>query len=495
MKEVLAESIIFYKKDRIFIAVRFLAEFAARAGSFVTFPLLARFIGSEGYGVQAQLGAMNGVLIPVATLGLGFAVVRVVAGHQTNAYVSTRFFSTMLLVTVASSFLAGFITLVAPWVNVLFIKVEWATSVVRWSAWMIVLTAWELTLNDYYRARLRIISYSLLQIFQTMGNIGGLILVLQLGGGLLQVVWVWLAVKLVFLLCAFIYFIRLGEIRFQTSLLSRRELFELIWFGWPIVVMGISASIMSLGDRAVIGYYFNSKQVGIYNATYSLAGVFVAIGAPFWGPLYPIIATYKNNNDRAAIALSCRKYMNSYCLIGIPILVGLTILASPLLQVLGSSEFAINPFLFGVIALALFADQFSASTHYLVYLYNEPLFMRNIMVLSGIVNLLLNILTIPFWGILGAAISTLISYVLLDILIFRRVTSYGYRITELYDFRTLTKYAFSASIMAVVVYIFVDYTRQDLIRLFGWVGFGMVCYVGILLAVQELRVWLSPKNG
>lgn len=488
MNDFSVKSIPSLHKDRLLISIRFLAEFIARAGSFVTFPLLARSIGAEGYGVQAQLGTINGVLIPIAALGLGFAVVRVVAGRQNVAFVSTRFLSSLLMVTAVSAVLAAMVALLAPWLNALFIKVEWATRVVRWSALMIVLTAWELTLNDYYRARLRIVAYSLLQILQTMVNVGGLVLVLQSGGGLLEVIWVWLIVKLVFVILAFGYFVNTREIQLNVPLMPYREFRELLRFGWPIVLMGIGACVMSIGDRAVIGYYLTSRQVGIYNATYSLAGIFVALGAPFWGPLYPLMATHKKNNDRLALALSCRKYMNGYCFISIPALLGLTVLASPLLQALGSAEFAIHPLIFGLIALALFSDQFSASVHYIVYLHNEPVFMRNIVILSGIVNLILNILTIPLWGIFGAALSTLVAYALLDVLLFRRVISYGYRITALYDFRTLSKYTFSALVMAAIVYFLIWYPQQNLIKLVGMVGLGMVCYGFILLTVKGFHV-------
>jgi O-antigen/teichoic acid export membrane protein len=488
MKEILAESIPSYQKDRIFIAVRFLAEFTARAGGFVTFPLLARSIGSEGYGVQAQLGTINGILIPIAALGLGFTVVRVVAGRQSVVFISTRFLSSLLMVTVVSIGLAISVALLAQWLNDFFIKVSWATPVVRWSSLMIILTAWELTINDYYRARLRIVSYSLMQIFQTMVNIGGLVLVLLSGGGLLQVVWMWLAVKILFIWVAFGYFVAIGEIRLNVPLMSFREITDLLRFGWPIVVMGISACVMSIGDRAVIGYYLTSKQVGVYNAAYSLAGIFAAMGAPFWGPLYPLMAAHKNNNDLHALALSCRRYTNGYCFFSIPTLVGLTVLASPLLQLLGTEEFAIHPIMFGLIAMGLFSDQFSANVHYLVYLHNEPVFLRNIMVLSGVVNLVLNILTIPFWGIFGAALSTLVSYVFLDFLLFRRAVSYGYRINELYDFHSLKKYGFSAFVMALIIYFLMGYAQQSLILLIGLVGLGIVIYAFILLAMNLLRV-------
>ncbi len=475
-------------RSYLFILFRFGAEFAARASTFITFPLLTTYLGTEGYGVQTQITTINNILVPVATLGLGFSVVRVVAGNTDAAYTSARFASTLLLSVGVSLALAAAVILAAPLLNALFVKVAWATTVIRWSALLIVVAAVERLLTDYYRARLRIMAYSVFQVAQTAAYVGGVVLVFSAGGGLLEVVQAMLLVKGATILLMALYFWRAGEIRLRTRLMPRAELAAMVQFGIPIVVMGISTWMLSLGDRTVIGYFMSASEVGVYGAAYTLAGLIGVLAMPFWGPLYPLMATYKNNGDVGGLAAVCRRYTSAYLLVGIPALFGLTILSSDLLRILGTAAFAVHPLLFGLIIVGLFSDQFAATTHYLVYLHNEPKFLRNITVLAGALNIGLNVALVPALGIWGAALTTCVTYVLLDVLLFRRVAAYGYHLTNLYDLRATGKYLLSAAAMSVIVGVAHSQGADDLPHLLALVALGAACYGIVLFTVNGFSI-------
>jgi len=477
-------------RGRLFIFFRFFAEFTAKASSLITFPLLSRYLGPEGYGVNTQTTLFVSFLVPVATLGLGYGVVRMVAGKQSREYISARFFSTLLLVLASSSLLCVLIVLLAPILNTLFIKVDWATPIIRWAAPLIILNAVENTLRDYYRARLRIIAYSVMQVIQTVAYVAAVALVLTSGGGLLQLVWAWLGIKALYDLGALLYFLAIGEIHFQKELMPRSEIAELLRFGFPIVVTGLSAWVIAVGDRGVIGYFLNASQVGVYNAGYTLAGIIGALASPFWNPLYPLMATYKNNQDRAGLGRVCRKYTNAFSLIGIPGLVGLIVLSQPLLVQFGTADFALSYPTFTFIALGLFCDQFAANAQYLVYLHNEPVFLRNVTILSGLTNIALNLVLVPTLGITGAALSTLFSYVLLDGLLYRQVIRYGYHIGELYDFHTIGRFCVGALVMGVVIYWINLHIQYNVTVLFAVAGAGVAAYCLALLALYRF----NPKN-
>jgi O-antigen/teichoic acid export membrane protein len=439
-------------QSTLFVGFRFLAQIVARFGNFLLFPLMARYLGTVGYGVQTQLNAINGVLLPIATLGLGFSVVRMIAGKNDPDFVTARFMSTMLLTVGVASALGLTIIISAPFLNSLFIKVDWATPVLRLSAVMLVITSVQNMLRDYYRARLRIISYSAFEIVEAVITVVALTLVFNLGGLLWEITLAWIAIKATIVLVMIIYFIHIKEIRLQTRLMPRTELLEMIRFGIPVVTMGVSAWVIGLGDRAMIGYFLNSSAVGLYGSAYTLAGLLGSIGVAFWGPMFPLMAKHKNANDISRLTAVCRRYTSAYALIAIPALFGITILSSAVLRVIGSGEFIIHPALFGLIALGLFSDQMASNAYYLIYLHNDPTFLRNMTIVSGILNLLLNIILVPKIGIWGAALATLVTYGILDTLLARKVVAYGYRLADLYDVRTLTKFMLSALVMSVGVY-------------------------------------------
>jgi O-antigen/teichoic acid export membrane protein len=477
-----------HPKNSLFIAFRFLAEFSARASTIITFPLMARYLGTEGYGVNSQTNALVTFLVPIATLGLGFGVVRLISGTQSVKSVTSRLFSTITVVSLTSAFLSLIIILLAPVINQLFIKVDWAPSIIRWSAPLILLSAVELTIKDYYRARLRIISYSVFQILQTIVYVGGVAFILTGGGGLLQVIWLWLGIKLIFNLATFIYFLTVGEIEVRFWFMPKDELIGLLRFGFPTIVAGLGMWVTNLGDRWVIGYFLTIRDVAVYNAAYTLAGVITALASPFWNPLYPLMSSYFNDNNLPALFRATRKYTNGFTLVTLPAVAGLTILANPLLVHFGSSDFSIQPLTFGLIILGLFIDQLSACFHYQIYLHNDPHFIRNAVLISGGANIVLNIISVPFMGILGAAAATFISFLILDYLLFRRVISYGIRIRDMYDFSTLAKYLVSTVFMAIIILFAVSRLEANLAMLVEISILGAVLYFISLFAIYSFNL-------
>jgi O-antigen/teichoic acid export membrane protein len=487
MMQWLFKSRWLHSQSVLFVGFRFLAQIVARFGNFLLFPLMARHLGTEGYGVQTQLNAINGVLLPVATLGLGFSVVRLIAGKHDSQYITARFLSTLLLTVGAASALGLVIVIAAPLLNSLFIKVDQAVSVLRLSAVMLVVMAVQNTLRDYYRARLRIVAYSVFEIVEAIVTVIIMALVFSLGGMLWEITLAWITIKLVLVLVMIAYFGYIKEIRLPVGLMPRAEMLDMIRFGIPVISMGISSWVIGLGDRAVLGYFLNSSAVGLYGSAYTLAGLLGSLAVAFWGPLYPLMAQYKNTGDALRLTDVCRRYTNAYALIGIPALFGLTILSSAVLRVIGSDEFSIHPALFGLIALGLFSDQMATNTHYLIYLHNEPSFLRNSTIFSGLLNILLNILLVPMVGIWGSALATLITYFSLDILLARKVIAYGYKLSDLYDGRTLAKFTLSALVMSIGVYLLQRGLGITTTGLVVSISGGMVLYGFALLTTNGFR--------
>ena len=465
------------------IAIRFLAEAVGRGAAFLLFPLLARYLGAEAYGVQMQAAAVAGVLVPIATLGLGFGVVRTTAGAVDRLQVSARYTTTLTLILCTSLALAAGVALAAPILNTLFFKTAWATPVIRWTALLVPLGALESVVSDFYRARLRILPQSLFQIAQAVLLVASVVLALRLGGELLHVVWASIAVKGVAVVAMIAWFVGSGEVTPSRRGLPRAEIAGLVRFGLPIVVMGLSTWIMSIGDRLVIGWYLDVRQVGIYSAAYSIATLIAYVATPLWTPLYPLMAAAVRENRREAVTGICRRYMSLFVIIGVPAVCGLSLLSPGLLRLLGTDEFAIHPLVFALIALGLLSDQIATSAHYLVYLHDDPRFLRNVTMFSGLVNLSLNLVLVPRLQILGAAIATLLAYLLLDALLYRRVRRYGYGIGELYDHGIIARVLVSAAVMIAVVMVLVP-LPTGIVALGGAAAIGAATYGIVLVALM-----------
>jgi O-antigen/teichoic acid export membrane protein len=476
-----------FDKTTAFIFVRFIAEFANCSGNLIVLPFMAIYLGAEGYGVNAQILAINGFLAPIAMLGLGFAVVRVIAGKTDTSFISKYFQTILFVIIIVSCILAAGVIITAPILNSLFIKISWATQVLQWGALLIIVTAVEKILSDFYIARLRIIAYSVTQIVQVLTLVAGTIIILTHEGTLLDIILFTIVIKffsVIALLTNFVF----NEVNIHDRWMHRAEIRDMIGFGLPIVIMGVSMWAILLGNRMVIGFFMNIGEVGNYSVAFTIACILVVLAAPFWASLYPMMAAAYSNKNTDQLTHLCRKYMNMYLMIGIPALFGLTIIAPVLLQTLGTQEFGMNSLIFGIIAIGLFSDQFTTNAHYLVYIHNEPVFLRNITIICGVVNIVFSIILVPLIGILGAGLATLSSYILLDLLLFRRVHQYGYLLNEIYDFSAIGKYILSSGVMGFILYLFFNQNDHTFLNLVWTIVFGIILYLAVLWALSGFRV-------
>ena len=430
---------------------RFVSEFVNRVSAFITFPLMIKYLSTEAYGVNTQIQTLTNYLLTISSLGLGFYVIKELSGKIEIKILSKRFRSSLLLVGTASIFLSSIFLIFTEQINQWFFKVGWASSIIPWGVGIVVFSSLEQVVKDFLRARLQMVVYSGVQIVQAVIYVAGVAGILISGGDLLQIIQLTIIIKVVSILIMVIYLRAIGEIEFIGNFISTQEQIKAIQWGLPIVASALSVSIISTGDRAILGALTNATSVGIYGASYQLANVLLAIGAPFWSMLYPLMATFKNSQDSKNLSQVSKRYSNAFSVIGFPVLFGLLIIGPATLGYFGKSTFEIPVFTFLFIILGVFISQFCAPMLYLAYLYQKPKTILIITTISALLNIGLNILLIPHLGIFAAAINTTFTYAFMDYLLFRKIPSTGFQEKDFFDYRNIGKYFLSSIIMAIAL--------------------------------------------
>lgn len=216
--------------------------------------------------------------------------------------------------------------------------------------------------------------------------------------------------NLIFVFIEMVLFLREGFLSFSFSQKIFNKVFN---YGFPLVGVSIAGLILSVADRYMIQYYMGADAVGLYSAGYRVAEMGIKnIFTVLMLAAFPlIIKEYVSNGEESAAKL-INKFMDYYFLILTPVVFGIWSLSYEIVSILLGKEFlgsyTLLPWIaFGIYALGL--------TQYI----NKPFELKEktrsvfyIILFSCLVNIILNVFLIPNYGIIGAAYSTLISYVL-----------------------------------------------------------------------------------
>jgi len=186
-------------------------------------------------------------------------------------------------------------------------------------------------------------------------------------------------------------------------------------YGLPVTMSLIFEHLLSVGDRFLIAGFLGQGAVGMYAAGYGLADrlldiIFIWFGAAVW-PLTIKALEQDGRKAAQAVAGQAAALMGLLCF---PAAAGLALVAEPLTTVLvgeglRSQAATILPW----IALSgLMNGMMTYYFHEAFTLTRRTGVMAAIMSVSAILNLGLNLVFIPAFGLVGAALSTVTVYAL-----------------------------------------------------------------------------------
>jgi len=200
--------------------------------------------------------------------------------------------------------------------------------------------------------------------------------------------------------------------RFETGLLK-----DLLKFSLPLLLTSVLAIILTITDRYTLKFLGSLKDVGIYSLGYKLSNFLrTVIISSVNLALYPVIYKMMDvpNNKRFY-----SKVM-TYYLFGLMFFaLGLSFFGKEVVKVMARrveywEAFTLVPILSFAIVFSALRDVALTG----INLTKKTYILARVITFVVIVNLVLNILTIPIWGYLGAAFSTLFSQMLYFIIVY-----------------------------------------------------------------------------
>ena len=196
-----------------------------------------------------------------------------------------------------------------------------------------------------------------------------------------------------------------------SALAAIRRYGPIFLFSLPMVPQQLSGYILGLGDRVVIRHDLGSAAVGRYSVAYNVGSLgfylLVFIGWAWMPRIYAVA----DRVTRSRLLASSRDMMN---LLLIPVVCGLAAGAPVLLEVWVPQSFhpAGLTLIVAIIAICTFPfGQFQANLRALM---SEGRTGRAAVatLVAAAVNIGLNVVMVPFLGITGSAIATVLSYAL-----------------------------------------------------------------------------------
>lgn len=452
--------------------------------------LIANVLTPDAYGEVSVGLAILTATSTIALLGLQQGVPRYISRFDTDADIRGAWLTGLLVAGATSLLFAGALFVgIDSIVGVLFETDTSRTLLVLFILAIPLTVGMRVAIgairgfeNTIYRTYARDLLYTGLRL--------GLLAALLLSNvGIMAAGYAYLASALVAFVAAHLLLRRLIPLWGSYSVHLR----EMLAFSAPLMLSTVLSMFLTRADTLMLSYFRPSYQVGLYNAAYPLAGAMTLVLSSF-GFIYLPLASRLDADDRYAEIDAVYTLTTKWIfIITLPIFVTVVVFPGDVLAATFGGEYTPAALALMVLSVGFFTGAMFGRNRETVSALGDTPFLMVTNGLALTINVLLNLLLIPAYGFVGAAVTSAISFISLNLVVFA-VLKRRYDITPLssQSLRTFFLVPIPLFAVAIVVDQFASLTIVT-IPLFGLLlGFLALLTLGVCGGLQpEDRVPLE----
>lgn len=274
--------------------------------------------------------------------------------------------------------------------------------------------------------------------------------------------------QIVFFLICSKYFIRNISLGFEKDILK-----EMLIFGGPLIFAEISGLLLNITDRYCLNYLASVSDVGIYSISFKLSNTIrIFVYQSVMMALVPLIYQNINKPNNKRFYSKIMTYMT----LGIVFFaLGFSLFSDVIIKVLAASPdyweaIKYVPALSLAIVFGIIKDVSLTGLN----ITKKTKIIASVVTIMAIINLILNVALIPFFGIVGAVLATLLVRVI-SFVVFYRIAQRKYFIP--YELKKVI----TAISVGIVIFATYSLCKPEFLALDIFVKFSFLILFPIIL--------------
>lgn len=447
-----------------------IVQILTNLSNFLLIPIITKSLGTYDYGLWAQINISVSLISPLALMGLSMGLIRFLSSETDKEIIKEAVYSILFFVTVSGLLASLSLYILANPLATYGFKDPSAAYFIKAGSLLILVNVIEPVSLYYFRVFRQITKFSYFTLFEALGKLLFILVLIKIGYGLLGVILATLLVQGIIILIAVLIIIK--QIGFVIPRFT--YLREYLHFSLPLTPNTLVRWVTESSDRYLVTYFLGLNSVGIYSAACSFGNLIQLFVNPLQLILFPELSKLFDENKIDELTIYMSYSLRYFLIISIPAVFGLSAFAKPLLGIFTTENFVSGWFVIPIIAFSgLLAGiaQIFVNTLLIVKKTKVPTYINFAV---AVLNVLINFLLIPRIGIVGAALSTLLSYFFMAILCTHMSLKHFKHNFYFYD---ITKCILSSTAM----YFFVS--RFDILSiytLFVAAGMGAFVYLSVM---------------
>lgn len=266
---------------------------------------------------------------------------------------------------------------------------------------------------------------------------------------------------------------------------------ELLSFSAPLIVSATMAFVLTDLDTFMLGYFSNTRDVGIYNVVYPIAQL-LTVGLSAFSFLFMPIISELDSKDATDEMIGLYQIVTKWVFMAtLPIFMVIALFPEVTIAITFGREYVAGGGALSLLAVAYFSNAIAGPNADTLTSFGHTRLIMWDNLAVGVLNAVLNVALIPTYGFIGAGFATAVSYIVLNLLYSTQL----YRITGIHPFSTglVRPGIIAVALTVTTVWITRTFFTVTIFRLMVMFTLFLVAYGIIILrfgGVEEEEVML-----
>jgi O-antigen/teichoic acid export membrane protein len=212
-----------------------------------------------------------------------------------------------------------------------------------------------------------------------------------------------------------VYFMKRPPIKLKLKLKFSEPTKQLIRYSFPLLITATLLNLMTWTDTIMLGYFKSAEVVGVYSAVYPLVGFLSMIIGSMGFVYIPVISKLWGENSTELIG-SIYQITTKWCfLLTFPIFALMFVYPESLLTRIYGTEYASGATVLRILALGFITNSYFGFNYHTIMASGDSDFLMKCSLTSAGMNVLLNFILVPQYGMVGAAIASSVSFASIEV--------------------------------------------------------------------------------
>ncbi len=382
--------------------------------------LLAQNLSVEDYGLFYAVFSFLAFIAIFKTLGFDKAIIRFIPellAKKKPALAKSAIIYTIVITIIVNLVTIGIIYLLASYLSIHFFHTEKAEPILKLLALAFFAESFFFVVKNAFQGFKNMFLFSGIDVVRIVC----ILTILMIGFHYLDGILVPVLAYLISSLIVFtIFFIILKKRVFAdwskyTFSINRPLMRKMFKYGLIVFTSGASASILGYTDTLLLTYFSGLTQVALYNVALPLSKLMLYVGVSIGSILLPLTAEMYASKKILLVQEGLQSIYKYVMIAIMPVVAIMLFFATLIISLLFGTKFTAASGALQILSIAMFFGILQLVHMNFFMGINKPKTHAKIFFVGAGMNLLLCVILIPRFDMIGAAIATLASYLVMMI--------------------------------------------------------------------------------